>query len=115
MYEVIFYETVKGNSEVHDFILDLDAKAIKGNKFATVNLGDIQYTIDRAEDGMPHSRPLRKKVFELRPGAYRITYFIWQGKMVLLTVFRKTTGQTPDHEIDRAIVRMDDWIYRYGK
>ncbi|MFM9278074.1 type II toxin-antitoxin system RelE/ParE family toxin [Paenibacillus jiagnxiensis] len=64
---------------------------------------------------MPHSRRLRGGLYELRPDPYRIPFFRWQGKFVLLTVFRKSTQRTPDREIERAEARMKDWISRFGK
>ncbi|WP_420819503.1 type II toxin-antitoxin system RelE/ParE family toxin [Paenibacillus thalictri] len=55
---------------------------------------------------------MRQGVFELRPGNYRITYFYWKGEAVCLTVFSKTTNQTPKPEFDRAVARMKDWKRR---
>ncbi|KJD45624.1 type II toxin-antitoxin system RelE/ParE family toxin [Paenibacillus terrae] len=91
MAEIIFYYTVKGNSEVDDFLQLLDDKAVCGDMKAEKHLEDIDYTFQRVEDGMPHSRPLRGGLYELRPGRLRILYFRWQGKLVLLTVFQKST------------------------
>ncbi|WP_049827473.1 type II toxin-antitoxin system RelE/ParE family toxin [Paenibacillus sp. 1-49] len=85
--------------------------AVKAEK----HLEDIDYTFQRVEDGMPHTRPLRGGLYELRPGRLRILYFRWQGKLVLLTVFQKSTQQTPNHEIERAENRMKDWMKRFGK
>ncbi|WP_342416259.1 type II toxin-antitoxin system RelE/ParE family toxin [Paenibacillus sp. FSL R10-2782] len=113
MAEIINYATPKGKSEVEEAILQLSEKAEKGNKQATRELDDILYTLERYEDGMPHSRQLRGRLYELRPGRYRILYFRWQGKLVLLTMFRKSTQQTPVHEIERAESRMKDWLNLY--
>ncbi|WP_068784129.1 type II toxin-antitoxin system RelE/ParE family toxin [Paenibacillus phocaensis] len=115
MNDVLFYTTAKGNSDVWDFISDLDARAVKGDAEADDLMSRVQYAIDRVEDGMPHSRVLRDGIRELRPGPFRITYFKWRGQMVLLTYFRKSTGPTPDHEVIRAVKRMKDWVKRYGK
>lgn len=59
MAEIINYATPKGKSEVEEAILQLSEKAEKGNKQATRELDDILYTLERYEDGMPHSRQLR--------------------------------------------------------
>ncbi len=113
--DVVFYETASGKSEVWDFIEDLDQKASSGDQKAKGLLGDIQYCMERMADGMPHSKPLRHGIFELRPGRYRITYFYWNGEVVCLTVFPKTTNQTPNPEIVKAVNRMDDWKRRHPK
>lgn len=115
MDEVVFYSTANGNSELWDFICDLDAKATRGNKGSSKLLEKIHYTIDRAETGMPHARNLRKGIQELRPGPYRITYFKWRGKLVLLTYFKKDSQKSTKYEVDRAEQRMKDWILRYGE
>ncbi|MEF2965314.1 type II toxin-antitoxin system RelE/ParE family toxin [Paenibacillus sp. M1] len=115
MNEVIFYTTAKGNSDVEDFLRKLDAQAVAGDKSSEELLDNILYVIDRVEDGMPHARSLQKGIRELRPGPYRITYFKWRDKLVLLTVFKKQSQQTPAHEIERAVRRMKDWISRHGK
>jgi len=115
MDDVVFYETVNGNSEVWKFIQGHNKKAEKGSKASADLLDSFVYAMERYLDGMPHSSPLRKGVFELRFKMYRITYFICNGKMVLLTVFEKKTNETPDQEINRAMERKKDWIRRCGK
>ncbi|MBO9608189.1 MAG: type II toxin-antitoxin system RelE/ParE family toxin [Paenibacillaceae bacterium] len=110
--DVKFYETAKGNSEVWDFIEALDLEASDGKQSAKELLGDIRYSMERMADGMPHSRPLRHGIFELRPGSCRITYFYWKGDVICLTVFPKTTNQTPNSEVARAVKRMKDWKRR---
>ncbi|MFB5761983.1 type II toxin-antitoxin system RelE/ParE family toxin [Paenibacillus medicaginis] len=114
MTDIMFYRTGKGNSEVEKHILSLNERAKNGDKKAEREMDDILYTMERAGDGMPHSRKLRGALYELRAGRYRIPYFRWKGSLVLLTIFRKSTQQTPSHEIDRAEERMKEWIRRYG-
>ncbi|ODA09225.1 type II toxin-antitoxin system RelE/ParE family toxin [Paenibacillus polymyxa] len=115
MNDVVFYETANGNSEVRKFIQDHNNKAVKGNKNSIALLDSFLYAVERYLDGMPHSSPLRKGVFELRFKLYRITYFIFNEKIVLLTVFRKKTKETPNQEIERAEERSKDWVRRCGK
>lgn len=110
--EIMFYATQKGNSDVWAFIENLDAAAAKGDKSSKQLLDSIRYCMERVQDGMPHSGPLRHGLSELRPGKYRITYFHWKGDVVCLTVFYKKTNQTPDAEIARAVKRMKDWKIR---
>ncbi|WP_127580445.1 type II toxin-antitoxin system RelE/ParE family toxin [Paenibacillus koleovorans] len=120
MFDADFYETAKGNSEVKDFLRDLNLRAKAGDKNAVALLDSILYTVARVREegpqvGLPHTRPLRNGMWELRPSKYRIPYFLWRKKLLLLTVFRKSTGPTPMHELDRAEERMKDWLKRKGK
>lgn len=107
-----FFETKKGNSEVWDFIENLNTAAENGDEKAKQLLGDIRYCMERVNKGMPHSSPLRQGLSELRPGKYRITYFQWKGDTICLTIFHKKTNQAPDKEIDRAVKRMKEWKNR---
>lgn len=120
MLKVVFYETSKMNSEVRGFLRELNINAKAGNKVSAELLDSIQYTVARIRDegpmaGMPFTRKLRGGVWELRPTNYRITYFLFHDSIILLTVFRKQSQQTPSYEIDRAEKRMRDWITRYDK
>ncbi|MBD7970249.1 type II toxin-antitoxin system RelE/ParE family toxin [Paenibacillus gallinarum] len=114
MAEVIFYYTEKGNSEVEKVLTELNESAKKGNRQATAALEAIEYSIDKVEHGMPHTRQLQGPLYEIRAKRYRITYFRWEGYIVLLTIFVKSTQQTPKAEIDRARKRMKDWVAREG-
>lgn len=115
MAEIITYVTARGNSEVEDELDKLNSKARKGDERAAKALDSIIYSIEKHGEGMPHSRQLRGPLYEIRAGRYRITYFRWQGKLVLLTIFFKRTQQTPPREIERAEERMRDWVNRHGK
>ncbi|MEW4425967.1 type II toxin-antitoxin system RelE/ParE family toxin [Paenibacillus pabuli] len=112
MAEVIFYYTEKDNSEVEKALTELNESAKKGNRQASVALEAIEYSIDKVEHGMPHARQLEGPLYEIRAKRYRITYFRWEGYIVLLTIFLKSTQQTPRSEIDRARKRMKDWVLR---
>ncbi|MGC5773630.1 type II toxin-antitoxin system RelE/ParE family toxin [Paenibacillus pabuli] len=112
---VVYYETENGNSEIRKFLQSHNKKALKGNKASVDLLDSFVYAMERYLDGMPHSSPLRKGLFELRFKDCRITYFICKGKMVLLTVFDKKSNRTPTQEFDRALKRKKDWEKRCGK
>ncbi|OMF76711.1 type II toxin-antitoxin system RelE/ParE family toxin [Paenibacillus glucanolyticus] len=114
MAEVIFYYTERGNSEVEKALTQLNESSKRGNRQATAALEAIEYSIDKVEHGMPHTRQLEGPLYEIRAKRYRITYFRWEGYIVLLTIFVKSTQQTPRSEIDRARKRMKDWIARKG-
>jgi len=118
--QVELYEDVRGRSPVGEFIQDLDTRA-KSNKQARTLYKQVRLSIERLEDagalaGMPHVEKLRDGISQLRPGDYRITLFHWHDDIyVLLHVFRKQTGRTPDHEIEEAKRLRTDWIARNGQ
>ncbi|WP_339311215.1 type II toxin-antitoxin system RelE/ParE family toxin [Paenibacillus sp. FSL M7-0896] len=114
MAEVIFYYTEKGNSEVEKALTELNESAKRGNQQASAALDSIYYALEMVESGMPHSRQLEGPLYEIRAKRHRITYFRWEGYIVLLTIFLKSTQRTPKPEIDRARKRMKDWVAREG-
>ncbi len=68
--------------------------------------------------GMPYSRHLRGKIWELRVAAgrrdYRVLYFAFVGqRFVLLHAFAKQTAKTPARELEMAEQRMADHQARY--
>jgi phage-related protein len=103
-WRVSFYQDPRGKSPVLDFINNLPAQD--------------RAKIDRAirlliefgtELGMPHARPLRDRIWELRPGGIRLIYFTYiNHQFVILHGFRKTTSRTPASEIETAIRRMNE-------
>lgn len=61
------------------------------------------------ELGIQHARPLRDRIWELRPGGIRLLYFTYiNHQFVILHGFRKTTNRTLDREIETAIRRMTE-------
>ncbi|MHC1784667.1 MAG: type II toxin-antitoxin system RelE/ParE family toxin [Anaerolineaceae bacterium] len=57
--------------------------------------------------GMPHARPVRDGVWELRPGGIRLFYFAYiRQQFVVLHGYRKQSPKTPAREIDIAVRRM---------
>ncbi len=70
-----------------------------------------------AQLGMPHSRHLRGKLYELRVSVgrrdYRVLYFATVGRrFVLLHGFSKKTDKTPAREMETAERRMADFLAR---
>ena len=63
--------------------------------------------------GEPYTKHLEDGIWELRPGRNRVLFFFFRnGTFILLHVFRKETGKTPQLEICRAKVECADWISR---
>lgn len=119
MYNVIFYETADGESEVYDFVDKLQLKAVS-NKDARIQHQQIALCIQLLEDQGPRvpdkiAKHLEEDIWELRPGNNRIFYFYYKnGTYVLLHHFRKKTQKTPRREIEKAKSRRDDWVLRKG-
>lgn len=64
--------------------------------------------------GDPYVSHIGGKIWEIRPGDYRVLFFLWGDKFVLTNVFRKKGRKTPDNEKRIAETRYNDWIKRHG-
>ncbi len=105
-WRVGFYQDQRSQSLVSDFINDLPA----GDR-ARIDLVIRLLKEFGTGLGMPHARPLRDRIWELRPGGIRLLYFAYiNHQFVILHVFRKTTNRTPDREIETAIRRMNELL-----
>ena len=61
--------------------------------------------------GAPHVKHLTGRLWELRPSAHRVIYFLATGRrFVLLHAFGKKSNKTPRSEIATAERRMADFI-----
>jgi len=111
-WEIIYYETSKGNSPVFEFIQNLDIKV--QNKIATV--------LDLLEElgtlvGPPHSKKITNTpLWELRiVGGDNIRIFyvaIVSRKFLLLHAFQKKKQKTNTKEIKTAMDRLNDFKSR---
>ena len=119
MYQIDFYETQNGVSELWDFLEDLRKKA-EGNKDARIQHSQIAFYIQLLQDhgtrlGEKITKHLEDGIWELRPGDNRVLYFFFKDNtFVLLHQFRKKTRKTPPREIAKAKAERDDWISRKG-
>lgn len=99
-----FYQNHRGQSPVLDFINNLPA----GDR-ARIDLVIRLLKEFGTELGMPHARPLRDGIWELRPGGIRLLYCTYINRQfIILHGFRKTTNRTPDREIETAVRRMNE-------
>ena len=113
MWEIIYYETEKGNCPVYEFINDLPVK-MRAKAFKELELLEslgIQIK-------MPYSRPMRDGLHELRIQAgsdiSRIFYFFYIGRRIILTNgFIKKSLTTPQREIDKALKYKADYERRF--
>ena len=119
MFNIEFYSTADGVSELWDFLDDLQKKAVT-NKDARIQQKQITQYIQLLEDhgtriGEPVTKHLEEDIWELRPGNNRVLFFYHKDNTyVLLHQFRKTTQKTPRREIRKAKAERDDWIARKG-
>ena len=119
MFNIEFYSTADGVSELWDFLDDLQKKAVT-NKDARIQHKQIAQYIQLLEDhgtrlGENITKYLEDDIWELRPGNNRVLYFYHKNDTyVLLHQFRKKTQKTPRREIEKAKAERDDWIARKG-
>lgn len=103
-WEVISFESTRGEQFVEKFIRSLDEATI--SKFArNANLLEKHGPLL----GMPHSKKLTSKLYELRirgKQEVRIIYGFIGNKIYLLHGFLKKTQKTPAREIEIAEQRL---------
>jgi len=104
---VVFYQSPSGKEPVREWRRSLGPydRQIVGNDIKTVEYG---WPI-----GMPVSRPLGNKLYEVRSNIsdkriVRVIFTILDDWMVLLHAFIKKSQQTPKEEIDLAIKRLKE-------
>jgi len=119
MFNIEFYSTADGISEIWDFLDDLQKKS-SSNKNARIQHKQISLYIQLLEDhgtrlGEAITKHLDDNIWELRPGSNRVLFFYYKDNTyVLLHHFRKKTQKTPRREIEKAKAERDDWILRKG-
>lgn len=120
MFNIDFYRTIDGKSDIEDFLNELQKKAIK-NKDARIQHKQVSQYIQFLEDygtrlGEKVTKHLDEDIWELRPGNNRVLFFYFENDTyVLLHHFRKKTQKTPKREIERAKAERDDWKARKGR
>jgi len=112
-YNVIFYTSQTGNNPVSEFIDNLDPKQ-------QVKVIRILKYIDEfgLQSVIPHVRKLSGyKLWEIRilgKDNIRIIYAIYvANKILLLHGFMKKTQKTSSSDIEKALVRLNEWIGRH--
>ena len=117
MYNVEFYETQDGKSQIWEFLEDLRIKAATSkdariqHKQASLYIELLQQNGTRLNENI--TKHLEDGIWELRPGNNRVFYFFFQDNtFVLLHKFRKKTQKTPKREIEKAKRERDDYLFR---
>ena len=119
MFNIDFYRTAQGFSDIEDFLDDLEKRAVT-NKDARIQHKQVAQYIQFLADhgtrlGENITKHLDDDIWELRPGNNRVLFFFFKGDTyVLLHHFRKKTQKTPKREIDKAKGERDDWVSRKG-
>ena len=117
MYNIVFYSTADGTSELRDFLINLRKKSLT-NKDARIQHKQIAQYIQLLEDhgtylGEKITKHLEEDIWELRPGSNRVLFFYHKDDTyVLLHLFRKRTQKTPRNEIEKAKRERNDWLTR---
>ena len=117
MYNVEFYETQDGKSQIWEFLEELRIKAATSkdariqHKQASLYIELLQQNGTRLNENI--TQHLEDGIWELRPGNNRVFYFFFQDNtFVLLHQFRKKTQKTPKREIEKAKRERDDYLFR---
>ena len=117
MYNVEFYETQDGKSQIWEFLEELRIKAATSkdariqHKQASLYIELLQQNGTRLNENI--TKHLEDGIWELRPGNNRVFYFFFQDNtFVLLHQFRKKTQKTPKSEIEKAKRERDDYLFR---
>ena len=117
MYNVEFYETQDGKSQIWEFLEDLRIKAVTSkdariqHKQASLYIELLQQNRTRLNENI--TKHLGDGIWELRPGNNRVFYFFFQDNtFVLLHQFRKKTQKTPKREIEKPERERDDYLFR---
>lgn len=120
MFHIVFYRGKDGNSEIVDFLDELQKKG-KTSKTDRVNRIKILAYLQALKEygthiGQPIVKHIEGSLWELRPLKNRIFFFFWKDDtFVLLHHFVKKSQKTPDKEIEKALLRQKDFLQRVGK
>ncbi len=113
-WNITFYQDARGRRPVEEWLSGLEDR-----DRARVRQALDLLKVYGVRLGMPHSRHLHGKLWELRVAAgrmdHRIVYVAVIGKrFVLLHAFPKKTPKTPARELEIAETRLADYLTRTG-
>ena len=121
MYEVDFYETDGGFSQIREFIRELERKSLIV-KDARIQYEQVSRCINMLQENgtaglsIDVAKHIEDEIWELRPGRNRVFLFYYRhGTYVLLHCYTKKTSKTPRREIERAKYEMNDYIRQKGR
>lgn len=117
MYEIIFYHSRNGESEIEKYLDELGEKA-ENSKTDRINRTKILSYLSAlarygTRIGQPAVKHIEGSIWELRPLSNRIFFFYWkENKFVLLHHFIKKSQKTPPREIEQARLKLKDFLER---
>lgn len=112
MYEIEFYNNK--NKKIDCKVL-LNELRNRDGKNSRIRINKINNYFDLLSRhglylGKPYIKKLDSNIRELRPIRYRILFFQYSNKFVMLHWFLKKTNKTPKNEIELAINEMKDYL-----
>lgn len=103
---IVFYKDHRDRCPVLEFINDLPIMEQAKIRNALRLLREFGTQL-----GMPHTRHIQGKLWELRPGGIRLFYFTYiEEQFVILHGYRKQSQKTPAKEIKIAFQRMEELL-----
>ncbi len=120
MYEIVFYRSRNGESEIEKFLDELAEKA-KTSKTDRINRMKILSYLNALSKygtrvGQPVVKHIEGSIWELRPLSNRIFFFYWKdNRFVLLHHFTKKSQKTPARELKQARMKLKDFLERSNK
>ena len=117
MYEIIFYRSRNGKSEIEQYLDELAKKAQTSKTDRINRIKILSYLNALSEYGTRIGQPIVKhiegNIWELRPLSKRIFFFYWKdNKFVLLHHFIKKSQKTPARELEQARLKLKDFLDR---
>ena len=117
MYEIIFYRSRNGKSEIEQYLDELAKKAQTSKTDRINRIKILSYLNALSEYGTRIGQPIVKhiegNIWELRPLSNRIFFFYWKdNKFVLLHHFIKKSQKTPARELEQARLTLKDFLER---
>lgn len=117
MYEIIFYRSRNGKSEIEQYLDELAKKAQTSKTDRIKRIKILSYLNALSEYGTRIGQPIVKhiegNIWELRPLSNRIFFFYWKdNKFVLLHHFIKKSQKTPARELEQARLKLKDFLER---
>lgn len=117
MYEIIFYKSRNGRSEIEDYLDDLaeKAKTSKTDRINRTKILSYMYALSQygTRIGQPTVKHIEGSIWELRPLSNRIFFFYWKdNKFVMLHHFIKKSQKTPPKELEQARLKLKDFLER---
>jgi phage-related protein len=106
MWTITFFTDHRGKSPPVEFI----------NSLTVMEQAKIRNALRLLQEfgtglGMPHAKPIKNKLWELRPGGIRLFYFAYiNQQFIVLHGYRKQSMKAPEREIAIALKRMQELL-----